>query len=139
MLENMHTHTEGERVSVSVFLGGAGPVTSKVLGHSPPPLLPSLPRLLLLTPSLFRNVAYADDVTSFLCSPSFCCSAGTGSERERDLTCSIHLSFMIKALGSAVQLNRLPQRGNARCPHVMDYNSLQAKMLRTANNERAVF
>lgn len=107
--------------------GDVDPVTSKVLGHSPPPP-PPLPRSLLppLTPpSLCRNVADADDVTSFLCSPSFCLSTGTGqSERQkkrvreikRKMACTIHLPFTITTLGSAVRLNRLPQRRNACRP-----------------------
>lgn len=75
------------------------------LSPSPPPR----------PPSLRRNVADADDVTSFLRSPSFCSSTGTRQrEGGRDSTCSIHLPFTITTLGSAVQLNRLPQHRSAR-------------------------
>lgn len=86
---------KGGRVCLRVFQGmggggglgvgvAVGPVTSKVLGHSPPPPVPSLSLPLLLAPSLRRNVADADDVTSFLCSPSFCSSAGTRQPERSD-------------------------------------------------------
>lgn len=109
--------------------GDIDPVTSKVLGHSPPPPPPLLRSLLLLPPltppSHCRNVADADDVTSFPCSPSFGSSTGTGqSERQkkrvreikRRMACTVHLPFTITTLGSAVRLNWLPQRRNACRP-----------------------
>lgn len=89
-----HTHGRMEREWMGLCVrsrgrwGDVGPVTSKVLGHSPPPPPAVACFPLLLTPSLRRNVADADDVTSFLRSPSFCSSTGTGPreggiERER--------------------------------------------------------
>lgn len=65
--------------------GEVGPVTSKVLGHSPP--LPWFPPSSSPSPSAGMR-SDADDVTSSLCSPSFCSSAGTrprerARERER--------------------------------------------------------
>lgn len=59
--------------------GDVGPVTSKVLGHSPPPPFPSPP------PPLRRNVADADDVTSFLTLSHFqlLCGDKEGRGRER--------------------------------------------------------
>lgn len=106
--------------------GDVDPVTSKVLGHSPPP--PPFPRSLLppLTPPPTAGM-WLTLMMSLHFSALPVSTRPRGRDRVRDrkkrereikrrMACTVHLPFTITTLGSAVRLNRLPQRRNARRP-----------------------
>lgn len=136
------TQAQGGRMCLRVFQGmgvgvgvDVGPVTSKVLGHSPPPPVPSLSPSSAPPPSAGMWLTLMMSL-HFSALPVSAPLRGQGS--RRDPTGSIHLPFTITTLGSAVQLNWLPQRRSARRGLIMQSNSLEAKLLPTTNNEGAI-